>query len=265
MVASVWRAVRGTGTDIVVLHGWGLNANIWTPVIPALAQLGCVHRLDLPGYGDSPWPQEQPIDFDRLCELTLAALPQQCHLIGWSLGGLVATELALRAPERFFSLTTVASSAYFPAEQQWPGIDPHILNTFARQLSKDFKRTVERFLALQSLGSPHAREDIKQIKEWLFAKPMASVAILNAGLDMLAQVDLRARLKHLQMPMLRMYGRLDALVPSAVAEHMSKLVPHSQQVIFPNCSHAPFISNAEGFMGALQPFLEQHQPAAIHP
>lgn len=261
MVASVWRAVRGTGTDIVVLHGWGLNANIWTPIVPALAQLGRLHRFDMPGYGDSPWPQDQPIDFDRLCELTLAALPEQCHLIGWSLGGLVATELALRAPERFYSLTTVASSAYFPADEQWPGIDPHILNTFARQLSKDFKRTVERFLALQSLGSPHAREDIKQIKEWLFAKPMASVAVLNAGLDMLAQVDLRERLTELQVPMLRIYGRLDALVPVTVAEHMKTLVPQSQQVISPKCSHAPFISDPQGFIQALSPFLMQHQPS----
>ena len=91
MVASGWRAVRGTGTDIVVLHGWGLNANIWTPVVTPLAQVGQLHRLDLPGYGESPWPTDTPLTFENLCELTLAALPERCHLIGWSLGGLVWT------------------------------------------------------------------------------------------------------------------------------------------------------------------------------
>lgn len=265
MVASVWRAVRGTGTDIVVLHGWGLNANIWTPVVTPLAQVGQLHRLDLPGYGESPWPTDTPLTFENLCELTLAALPERCHLIGWSLGGLVATELALRYPERFYSLTTVASSPFFPAESNvtegdWPGIEPHILNTFAKQLSKDFKRTVERFLALQSLGSPHAREDVKQIKEWLFAKPMASVEVLDAGLDMLASVDLRKRLPELQVPCLRMYGKLDALVPKAVAERVSTWLPQSECYVAPKCSHAPFISDPEGFINRLVPFLQQHMP-----
>lgn len=266
MVASVWRAVRGTGTDIVVLHGWGLNANIWTPVVPELAQLGTLHRLDLPGYGESPWPEILPLTFDNLCQLTLAALPDKCHIIGWSLGGLVATQLALSHPERFHSLTTVASSPFFPAQEAWPGIDPHVLHTFAKQLSKDFKRTVERFLALQSLGSPHAREDIKQIKEWLFAKPMASVDVLDAGLDMLASVDLRPQLKTLEVPLLRIYGRLDALVPPSVADCVTPLLPTNIEpqpaVIAPHCSHAPFISDAKGFMAALKPFLQSQTAQA---
>src|SRR5690554_6399228 len=248
MVASVWRAVRGTGTDIVVLHGWGLNANIWTPVVPPLAQIGRLQRFDLPGYGDSQWPPGVPITFENLCELTLNALPEKCHLIGWTLGGLVATQLALKQPERFHSLTTVASSPFFSAQDDWPGIEPHVLNTFARQLSKDFKRTVERFLALQSLGSPHARDDIKQIKEWLFAKPMASVEVLDAGLDMLASVDLRDTLPDLAVPMLRIYGHLDALVPAKVVDKVTALVPNSNVVVAPHCSHAPFISNPDGFL-----------------
>src|SRR5690554_3151750 len=264
MVASVRRAVRGTGTDIVVLHGWGLNANIWTPVVPPLAQIGRLQRFDLPGYGDSQWPPGVPITFENLCELTLNALPEKCHLIGWSLGGLVATQLALKQPERFHSLTTVASSPFFPAENDWPGIEPHVLTTFAKQLSKDFKRTVERFLALQSLGSPHARDDVKQIKEWLFAKPMASVEVLDAGLDMLASVDLRAELQHLAVPYLRIYGKLDALVPNRVAERVTELLPQNTMmpapVIAPHCSHAPFISDTDAFIAALAPFLQAHSP-----
>lgn len=260
MVASVWRAVSGTGTDIVVLHGWGLNANIWTPVAPALAQLGRLHQLDLPGYGESPWPAEVPLTFANLCKQTLAALPPRCHLIGWSLGGLIATELALQHPERFYSLTTVASSPYFPATATWPGIDPHVLTTFAKQLSKDFKRTVERFLALQSYGSPDARADVKQIKEWLFAKPMATPEVLDAGLDMLAHTDLRERLASLTVPLLRIYGKLDALVPKAVAEAVSELVPQSPYYMAEKCSHAPFISAPEEFLAQLMPFIQQHQP-----
>ncbi|RUO56544.1 pimeloyl-ACP methyl ester esterase BioH [Pseudidiomarina homiensis] len=256
MVDQVWRDVCGTGEDIVVLHGWGLNANIWTPIVSQLSQHGRLTRLDLPGYGESPWPAGQAITFTKLCELTLAALPERSHLIGWSLGGLVATELALQAPERFHSLTTVASSPYFPAEDpDWPGIEPNILQQFGKQLSKDFRRTVERFLALQSLGSPHAKADVKAIKEWLFSKPMANVDVLDAGLDMLAQVDLRSQVRHINMPYFRMYGRLDALVPARVDEQVSQLAPNSQSYCAPHCSHAPFISDPEGFMAAWLAFF----------
>ncbi|RUO63025.1 pimeloyl-ACP methyl ester esterase BioH [Pseudidiomarina insulisalsae] len=258
MVAKVWSQVSGSGTDIVVLHGWGLNANIWTPVLPALEAVGRVTRIDLPGYGESPWPQELPLNFANLCDLTLQALPERCHLVGWSLGGLVATQLALQAPQRFHSLTTVASSPYFPAAApDWPGIEPAILTQFGKQLSKDFRRTVERFLALQSLGSPHAKQDVKMIKEWLFSKPMAEVSVLDAGLDMLASVDLRAELARLSMPFLRIYGRLDALVPSKVVPRVDALTPQSESYIAPQCSHAPFISDPEAFMQALANFIRR--------
>lgn len=257
MVDNVWAESSGEGADIVVLHGWGLNANIWTPVLAPLRQLGRVTRLDLPGYGESPWPAHLPLNFENLCRLTQAALPARCHLIGWSLGGLVATQLALTAPTQVQSLTTVASSPYFPSvAPDWPGIEPKILQQFGKQLSKDFRRTVERFLALQSLGSPHAKQDVKAIKEWLFSKPMASVDVLDAGLDMLATVDLRPQLAQLQMPFLRMYGRLDALVPIAVAEQVQQLAPTSQHVVAPRCSHAPFISDPELFMQQWRNFFQ---------
>ena len=247
MVTPVWQSVSGAGTDLVVLHGWGLNGTIWQSIAPLLQNHRRLHCFDLPGYGDSPWPADQPISFDHLVELTAAALPARCQLLGWSLGGLVATAIASRYPERVSQLITVASSPYFPATGTWPGIDPHVLNTFARQLCADFKRTVERFLALQSLGSQSAKADVKQIKEWLFSKPMASQAVLNAGLDMLASVDLRTTLAHLEMPLLRIYGRLDSLVPAAVAAEVDRLAPQSTSVIMPHCSHAPFVTAPELF------------------
>jgi len=247
MVTPVWQSVSGVGTDLVVLHGWGLNASIWQAVAAPLQHHRRLHCIDLPGYGESAWPAGVPITFDQLVEYTAAALPPRCQLLGWSLGGLVATAIALRYPQRVSHLITVSSSPYFPAAEHWPGIDAHVLTHFARQLSTDFKRTVERFLALQSLGSETAKADVKQIKSWLFSKPMASPEVLNAGLDMLATVDLRDQLAALQMPLLRIYGRLDSLVPAAVVPLVDQLAPTSEAIIMPHCSHAPFVNEPEAF------------------
>lgn len=260
MVTPVWQSVSGAGTDLVVLHGWGLNASIWQGIQAPLAPHRRLHCIDLPGYGDSPWPTGVPLSFDQLVELTAAALPTRCQLMGWSLGGLVATAIALRYPERVSQLITVASSPYFPAASNWPGIAPSVLSGFARQLSADFKRTVERFLALQSIGSDTAKADVKQIKAWLLSKPMATEAVLNAGLDMLATVDLRAQLAALEMPLLRIYGRLDSLVPVAVVSKIDELAPHSRAVIMPHCSHAPFINQPEIFCQLLLNHSELSTP-----
>jgi pimeloyl-[acyl-carrier protein] methyl ester esterase len=68
-------------------------------------------------------------------------------------------------PERVQALVTVASSPCFSAQDAWPGIKPEVLAGFQQQLSEDFQRTVERFLALQTMGTetasgcPHAETD----------------------------------------------------------------------------------------------------------
>ena len=86
-----------------------------------------------------------------------AILPEKCHLLGWSLGGLVASQLALTMPERLHSLITVASSPCFMARDEWPGIAPKVLAGFNQMLAGDFMQTIERFLAIQAMGSEHAR------------------------------------------------------------------------------------------------------------
>lgn len=78
----------------------------------------------------------------------------------------VASQMALTHPERVRALVTVASSPCFSAREGWPGIKPEILGGFQQQLSDDFQRTVERFLALQTLGTETARQDARTLKAW---------------------------------------------------------------------------------------------------
>ncbi len=146
--------------------------------------------------------------------------PKPCcnrHLIkaiwlGWSLGGLVASQIVLTHPERVQALVTVASSPCFSARDEWPGIKPDVLAGFQQQLSDDFQRTVERFLALQTMGTETARQDARALKKTVLALPMPEVDVLNGGLEILKTVDLRQPLQNVSMPFLRLYGYLDGLV-----------------------------------------------------
>ncbi|MCR3904283.1 pimeloyl-ACP methyl ester esterase BioH [Aeromonas hydrophila] len=245
----------GQGPDLVLLHGWGMNGAVWHGIAQQLAAHYRLHLVDLPGFGNSPLADGSEYSLPWLAEQVSAVLPQKCHLLGWSLGGLVASQLALSHPERLHSLITVASSPCFMARDDWPGIAPKVLTGFNQMLAGDFKQTIERFLAIQAMGSEHARDDIRQLRHWLAERPAPQLAALEAGLGLLAEVDLRDELTSLSLPWLRVYGRLDSLVPKASIPLLDERYPSSRSVVLEKASHAPFISHSQQFIEIIEYFV----------
>ena len=247
---DIWWQTKGEGKcHLVLLHGWGLNAGVWHCITEELASHFTLHLVDLPGYGRSQG--FDALSLDEMADCVVKHAPEQAIWLGWSLGGLVASSVALRNPGRVQALVTVASSPCFSARDDWPGIKPEVLANFQQQLSEDFQRTVERFLALQTLGTETARQDARALKNVVLAQPAPSLAVLNAGLEILKTADLRAPLENLTLPFLRLYGRLDGLVPRAISPLLDERLPHSSSHIFPKAAHAPFISHPELFCEAL--------------
>ena len=153
---TLWWQTVGTGNcHLVLLHGWGLNAEVWHCINEELASQFTLHLVDLPGYGRSHGYGAMTLE--EMAQEVLNAAPQHAIWLGWSLGGLVASQIALSWPERVNALVTVASSPCFSAQETWPGIKPDVLAGFQQQLCDDFQRTVERFLALQTMGTETAR------------------------------------------------------------------------------------------------------------
>ncbi|MEQ9862384.1 pimeloyl-ACP methyl ester esterase BioH [Pectobacterium cacticida] len=245
MAALYWQTEGSGKRDLVLLHGWGLNAQVWQSLVPRLAPHFRLHRVDLPGYGRSQG--FGPMSLGDMAEQVLRSAPECAVWLGWSLGGLVASQIALRAPERVQKLITVASSPCFSAQDGWPGIKPSVLQGFQQQLSEDFQRTIERFLALQTLGTASARQDARRLKSVVLEQPMPTVAVLNGGLTILRETDLRQPLTDLTIPFLRLYGALDGLVPRKVAGLLDVQWPNSISVIVPKAAHAPFISHPDIF------------------
>ncbi|MBS4701627.1 pimeloyl-ACP methyl ester esterase BioH [Aeromonas media] len=245
----------GQGQDLVLLHGWGMNGAVWHGIAQQLAAHYRLHLVDLPGFGNSPLGEGSDYSLPWLAEQVATVLPEKCHLLGWSLGGLVASQLALTRPERLHSLITVASSPCFMAREDWPGIAPKVLAGFNQMLAGDFMQTIERFLAIQAMGSEHARNDIRQLRHWLAERPAPQLAALEAGLGLLADVDLRDELVGLELPWLRIYGRLDSLVPKAAIPLLDERYPESRSLVLEKASHAPFISHPEPFITLLRQFI----------
>ncbi|MCZ4059950.1 pimeloyl-ACP methyl ester esterase BioH [Pantoea sp. LMR881] len=253
MTSLYWHTCGEGKVDLVLLHGWGLNAEVWQSIVPRLSTHFRLHLVDLPGYGRSQG--FAALTLEEMARHLTPLLPQRAIVLGWSLGGLVATQLALTVPEKLRALITVASSPCFTAYDSWPGIKPETLQGFQQQLSSHFQRTVERFLALQTLGTDSARADARQLKEIVLSQPMPSVDVLEGGLDILRQVDLRDALSDISLPFLRLYGSLDGLVPRRIAQQLDEQLPSSPSVVMEKAAHAPFISHPEPFSQQIMQFI----------
>ncbi|MDP2574856.1 pimeloyl-ACP methyl ester esterase BioH [Vibrio penaeicida] len=254
MTTSLYWQSFGQGPDLILLHGWGMNGAVWQQTAERLARHFSVHVVDLPGYGHSH--QAHAKNLETIAESILQDAPEKAIWVGWSLGGLVATHIALKHSERVAKLITVASSPKFAAEKPWRGIQPNVLTLFTEQLVEDFQQTVERFMALQAMGSPSARQDVKHLKQAVLSRPLPDPKVLLAGLDMLANIDLRSDMAEIKMPYLRVYGRLDGLVPIKVAKDMQTWAPNSYQHTFEQSSHAPFMTELELFCEKITDFCK---------
>jgi len=155
------------------------------------------------------------------------------------------------------ALTTVASSPHFVECDNWSGIKPNVLEQFQHQLDSDFRKTIERFLAIQAMGSRDAKAQIKLVRELIFSKPTPGQKVLKETLRLLQECDLREQLANIEVPFLRLYGRLDSLVPERAITNIDALVPQSTSFTFNKSSHAPFLSEPGDFSRILTEFTQR--------
>jgi pimeloyl-[acyl-carrier protein] methyl ester esterase len=247
------------GNDLVLLHGWGMNAAVWD-ALPADLGHGLVqHRIELPGHGASPFSPEWgagPGSLWRWADACLAAAPERAIWLGWSLGGLVALAAALRAPKRVRALILMTATPRFVQATDWtPAMQEQTLEQFHDGLLTDPAVTLGRFLALQVRGSEHARAVLRTLHHELTLRPAPDPAALTLGLELLRDEDLRGPLPDIRCPSLWLFGSHDALVPPGVAERVELLMPGARTQIIQGAAHAPFLSHPQETTAAIQPFL----------
>ena len=253
--APVHCETRGRGPDLVLLHGWGLHGGIWETTAARLAERFRVSVVDLPGHGRSPLCE--PVTLAAFVESVAAAVPARAAWIGWSLGGLVALWAAAR-DLGLARLALVAGTPRFVAGPGWPwGIPPAVLAGFARELEKDYRATLQRFLALQPRGPDQGREELRHLRALVFARGEPAIGALRGGLELLAKSDLRDELGQVGCPTVLIQGRRDTLVPVGAAEATAAALPDGRVEVIDGAGHAPFISHPARFVSALEAFLHE--------
>ena len=231
---NVFIKKRGQGAPVVLFHGWGFNHSIWENLAQDNQKNYSFYLVDLPGFGNT-----KLIDWQKFKLELLRVLPNRFILGGWSLGGLFATKLAIEAPHRVSYLFNIASSPCFIEKENWPGIDPIILNNFYNNLKSNPKRTFKEFLEFQKVN-------LSDIQE-----PTFSLGGLKEGLNILKNWDLRDDLFNLTVPVSYVYGRLDKIVNFKTFEVLQQKFPHFNYYPFKKAAHMPFLSHPTEFIKIL--------------
>jgi len=245
----------GTGPDLVLIHGWAMHSGIFAPLSERLACEFRVHLVDLPGHGYSrdDLANLQPAQ----CAAALAARLPRAIWLGWSLGGLIALHAALLSNSPLRGLVAIAASPRFVAAADWPyGVKLEVFEQFDAGLRRDYRGTIERFLALEALGSQHTQACLHELRAHVFERGEPALAALEQGMHVLETTDLRARLAELNVPSLWLAGRRDRLVPAAAMRWSAQQSAQGEFVEFPS-GHAPFIGHADAIAASIAEFAQR--------
>lgn len=253
-MSGLYIEVRGSGRDLVLLHGWGLHGGLFRALADRLAPHFRLHLVDLPGHGRSTLP-EGDYTLEAVAAYIAAHVPADAAWLGWSLGGRVALMAALKGTA-ISRLILIGTNPAFIQREGWPhGMPAAELQQFADALRNDYKTTLQRFLAVQSRGSERAREELRALRDELFAHGEPHPAALAGGLEILRSADLRTHLSNITQPTLVIHGERDTLAPVAAAEFTAQQLPHGKLRVIPGAGHAPFISHPDQVVTALREFL----------
>lgn len=246
---------HGSGTTpLVLIHGWAMHGGILSPLVDALASRFDMHVVDLPGHGYS---RDSDVPLEPLaCARAIADVTPPAMWLGWSLGGLVALTAALDLADHVTSVVAMCSTPRFVRNDSWPyGNDAAMVEKLAADLETDYHGTLERFIALEAMGSADPRAEARRLKEEAFSRGEPNPRVLMEGLRLLESADLRPRLPDLTRPSLWITGRRDRIVhPEAMRWCADAAGGRFEEIA--RAGHAPFIGHAAAVADVLTQFTD---------
>ncbi len=239
--------VRGDGPPLLMIHGIGAPLELWRPLEPKLSDFQTI-TVDPPGVGRSSLPQgrfgmpefAQVLD-DLLTHLRL----DSTNVLGLSLGGMMAQELAHRSPQRVEKLVLASTSCGWTP-------DPMTMSLFANPA----RRYARRRHLLDAPPQPHTeKESLLGLHGDLRSAYPPSPRGFLLGLRAAWTWSSRPWLHTLEMPVLAIAGSEDSIIPVANSRIIASTVRNGQLVIYPGAGHLCLLKESGTAAELIREFL----------
>lgn len=230
-----------------MLHGWGFPAAVFVSLHEQLAADFEIEMPDRPGYGDRADQSVTALsNINSSVRLTSPTL-----VLGWSLGGLAALQLALEQPDMVTGLVLLAGTPSFVNREGWQqGMDKAIFDAFRKQVTDNQAQALQQFVRLNSAAKPD-----RQTKAELNALSgkVAADALID-GLDELESADLRELIEKITVPVLLLHASDDRVVPVAASHYLYQHLSCSRLVELETGGHAFFLQQASEVADQIRAF-----------
>ncbi len=251
----MYEEITGQGNDVVLMHGWGCDHRHMRPIADFLSSRYRVTNIDLPGRGQSVW-QEQINSLNDMADALLPYLPKEAIYIGWSFGGLVATSIASRYPERVKRIIGIGSTPKFIEDENWPGVpQPGFKASFNEVKAHGFKAFFEGWYDAEFADFNPKPASYNQLLKLLEASNKENLDVLLKGIEICDATDLRKEFSSIKCPIDLILGGQDTSVPMACHQAIKKINSHVKIHLIQDAQHMMFWTHPEAFQKILQEIL----------
>jgi pimeloyl-ACP methyl ester carboxylesterase len=265
----------GHGPDVLLLHGLGGTRASLFETAATLSKRYRVHAPDLPGFGSSSKPALGSYNAAWFAEIMLGLMDQleisSAHVVGNSMGGRIAIEMGLAAPERIGALGLLCPAVAWVRRGFHPLV--RLLRPEFGLLPHGFRRSIvaAQFWNLfynRDLLDPAVGELMVDEFRRIYQSPGARCAFLASARSIYLEAPFGERgfyprLATLQPPALFIWGSHDKLVPANFSRHVGKWLPNAPQVTISDCGHVPQVECPEKTNDLLMRFFEQAEARTL--
>jgi 3-oxoadipate enol-lactonase len=250
-----WRACGNGNETIVFLHGMPGSRAAWDPQLKALGESYRCISWDMPGYGDSPL-NNHAADYTAILDsleefISETAGDSSVHLVGLSLGGMIALHAAVQRPYMLRSLVVLDTSPCFGFGGD-SDPDQFLSDVRAMVSSNDNVGDLSKRL-IPSLVAPSCSKQV--IDEAQAAMSYATLDGIEFSARLIAIHDVRKDLERISTPLLAMAGAEDNETPPSYAKHIAQSVVRGSCIIVPDSGHLANLENHEFVTAHIQEFF----------